>query len=524
VNPNAPRDPTTRLLDLPRAATLAPLWLVLPAVLVALQLGWSPQDSWDLWWHMAAGRITDAQGSPADHINFLYTLPDAPAVNQPWLAQWLLYRAYDALGIAPLLILRNLMSAAAVFAITIAGWRRAQAAWAMLVPCLLAALFAASFIQLRAHLLVWPLFLLCLTLADAARRRPRTPRWIIPAMAAIAALWANLHGSFILPSLIALSFLAAAILDRWRAPERYEARDVAVWAATLAGCALATLLNPWGAGVWTFMLQTASDPMLPLLTSEWQPTTLSHPGDLGAMFWVTYLGGAGLMLRWRSRTDAAHALLLLGLGLLAARQCRALMWFGFALPLVLGPTIRAGLDHLDALPAPSPLRQRAARALAALLVLGALAIQPWAHPQRALMASMDSADARDAEPYLGLYLDDTPVEAIPPLLALRARIPHLRIHTAQRYAGFLIYHLQTAQDPWPMVSLDQRLESPPPALYAEIARVDAARGWQAFFARHAIHAALLRADDQAPLIAALDADPAWRRAAHTPQWSLFVRK
>jgi hypothetical protein len=522
----SPRDPSPQLRALLTSPTLAPLWLVLPAAWLTIELAWTPQDSWDLWWHLAAGRITHAQGAPADRIYFLYTLPDQPIPIQPWLAQWLLYLAYQAGGPAPLLILRNLMSGLAFFAVSIAAWRRHQTAWAGVVPALLGTLFGAAFIQVRTHLLAWPLFLLCLWLAYTARTRIKSHdapcRWLPVSFAAITALWVNLHGSFILPTLISLSFLADAIADRWRDPTRFKPRCVALWAMTLAGSALATLCNPWGAGVWTYVLSLVGNTAVQQITAEWRPTTLSQPGDLGAMFWVTYLGGAALLARFRRSVSVADACLFLGLGLMAARQCRELMWFGFALPIVLAPALRAGLDTLEPLRPTPPSLARAGRVIAALLVAAALLLQPWAAPQRDLLIRQDRFEARRVDPERGLILAEAPVEAIAPLKRLIALRPTLRIHHEQEYAGFLLWHIQRGDAPWPMVSLDQRLELPPASLYALLDQVNAAHGWRAFFATQRVEAALLRERAQPELVAALASAPDWRCVARGHGWRLFA--
>jgi hypothetical protein len=523
-------DPTTRLGELWRGQglsrrTTAPLWLVLPTVLSLVELALTPQDSWDLWWHLAMGRVAATTGEVPSQILFLYTM-DAQAFSfvQPWLSQRLLYELYEAGGgMGPLLLLRNLLTGAALFGVTWVGWRRAGAAWALVAPMMLATMFAISFIQVRTHLLAWPLFLLCLALAYRARAQEQTPRWLPVSFAAISALWVNLHGSFIIATLVALSFTASVIADKWRAPERASTRAMGMWIATTIGAALMTVCNPLGWRVYEYVVLMATSPVMLELSAERAPTTLSQPGDVGMWFWATYLGGLALLWHTRRRCRIEDVLMFVGFGLMTIRQCREMMWFGFALPLVLGPSLRAVLERLEPLKEPTQLQAQGARVLAALLVFGALCVQPWGAPQRELVARFGRVDARQEQPHRGVYLEDVPVEAIAPLRERLRQRPKLRIHHEQEYAGFLIYELQGGE-PWPMVSLDQRIELPPASLYQELDVVNEGHGWREYFERYDVDAVVLRLSTQAELARQMEQDEGWEVLARGASWVALGRR
>jgi hypothetical protein len=85
----------------------------------------------------------------------------------------------------------------------------------------------------RPHLLTWLMLTVSIWMLEADRRAPSRAVWIlVPLMA----LWANLHGGFVL--FFALMALWMAGLDSWRAVRRY--------ALVGAACLVASLLNPYG--------------------------------------------------------------------------------------------------------------------------------------------------------------------------------------------------------------------------------------------------------------------------------------
>jgi hypothetical protein len=81
--------------------------------------------------------------------------------------------------------------------------------------------------------------------------------------------WANLHGSFFLGPAI---LLYAWLEDRWlRAPRPDRTLVIAIVAAG------ASLLNPWGPGVWQYAFGLSVSPTIRTLLAEWQVTTPLPP-------------------------------------------------------------------------------------------------------------------------------------------------------------------------------------------------------------------------------------------------------
>ena len=119
------------------------------------------------------------------------------------------------------------------------------------------------------------------------------PRRAIAAAAALFAVWANLHGGWITGGAALLLHVAIRAM---RAP-----RQAAAWVGLGAASLAATLLNPYGLGLWRFLAATvrASRPDIP----EWAPFGLHEP----LVMWVSVIAPLALLgLLVRRRDTARH--------------------------------------------------------------------------------------------------------------------------------------------------------------------------------------------------------------------------
>jgi hypothetical protein len=103
------------------------------------------------------------------------------------------------------------------------------------------------------------------------------------------AMWANLHGGFLV-GLAPLGLWAAhATVDRRKSP-----RVRALTVAALAAAVIATLVNPYGVGLWEFLTRTVGPERGDIV--EWAPMTGAGGGML--TFWLVTALLAGLAM-WR---------------------------------------------------------------------------------------------------------------------------------------------------------------------------------------------------------------------------------
>jgi hypothetical protein len=162
----------------------------------------------------------------------------------------------------------------------------------------------------------------------ALRERNRTYLYVLPAMFFI---WANIHIQFIygllLPGLLAF----VATLDSWA-----KRRQVSWWAAStdleafkpkllwaiFLGCAAATLLNPYGIGVYHTILVYMRSSYAYSVINELQAIDFRDSANYGQLM----LMAAAYFVLGRRRTDLFKLILLVIVSLVAFRALRD-AWF-----------------------------------------------------------------------------------------------------------------------------------------------------------------------------------------------------
>ena len=180
-------------------------------------------------------------------------------------------------------------------------------------------------------------------------------------------LWANVHGSFFLAPLV----LGYAWLD-----DLVRAQPARNTLGVLALGLVATLVTPFGAGVWAYAVGIGTNPVIAGQVSEWQRTTpLSVPG---ALFWVSAIVGLAVLVRGRAALRWPDWLWFAGMAAVGAWTIRGLAWWPFGLVFVVAlalPAAWPGMRPTDTRP---PRRGPAIIAI----VLGVLVVValPWWRP------------------------------------------------------------------------------------------------------------------------------------------------
>ncbi|MFB6351409.1 MAG: hypothetical protein ABEN55_09620, partial [Bradymonadaceae bacterium] len=182
---------------------LSLLWLVLPVVGITLRVGVAPVAPHDYWWHLAFGRLIAETGSIPSANLFLYTLPaDAAFLDQPWLAQWLLYRLVDQFGHTGPYVVRAGLTAAVWAGLIWAARRRCRDSRVVGAVALVAVVASAGVFSIRSRLFALPLYAATVTIVLEVADRRLDARYLL-GLGPIVVLWANLHGSFVLASVLA---------------------------------------------------------------------------------------------------------------------------------------------------------------------------------------------------------------------------------------------------------------------------------------------------------------------------------
>lgn len=334
--------------------SLAALWRFLAVALPALGALIANLPSVDLTYHLRAGaEILDTGAIPTTDT-WTWTISGTPWLDQQWLAQVLLAGTFEIGGWTGLVILRAALVAVTFGLLGAAILRRNRGLASRTVALLVIAAFAVSAVglALRPQLFGLALFALTLYVLELRRDRPRAV-WAIPL---VAAVWANLHGSFILvPVLCGLAWLED-LHDR--APRRLELPAVALAAIAFSA------ITPFGFGVWAYAATLASNPVLSARVTEWQPTTLRD--GQGLLFWGSVAAVVVVLARARRRATWPALAWLLVFAYLGAVAVRGLAWWPLVAALVV-----AGMLELDT---PAPARTLRSNRLNAGLAAALLAV------------------------------------------------------------------------------------------------------------------------------------------------------
>ncbi len=220
---------------------LARLILIFLVLLSALCAGLHTVSDSDMGWHLATGRwvVEHRQIPRTDVLSF--TSASTPWMYPPF-AGVLFYLTYNAFGYAGL----SWFCALACLAVVAYLVRRRD--MASVVLAMLAVGSIATRTAARADLFSTVFFALFLGELWAYHRGMRCRLWLLPV---IMLFWVNLHPGFIAGLAAIGAYLLIELSDLLFAERRQAAlsrlRRAWPW---LAACAVATLVNPWGARIY----------------------------------------------------------------------------------------------------------------------------------------------------------------------------------------------------------------------------------------------------------------------------------
>jgi len=217
----------------------------------------------DSGWHIRIGEYTLAHGLPRTEV-LLATSFGQAHIYYEWLGE-LVYGVADRLGglngVVALVSVLVALASAELFA---AFRRRGLSALPALALTLLALPLTAVTWTARAQLFTLVLALwwserLWRYWRDGNARR----LWALPPA---MALWANLHGGFIVGVLL----LATTTAVTWLLPSARGKSSPKALAFALGAVLAATLITPWGLGLPQHILGFLSDPLISRYTAEFQ--------------------------------------------------------------------------------------------------------------------------------------------------------------------------------------------------------------------------------------------------------------
>jgi len=307
------------------AAAFAP---VVAALACGLLLLLPAEMSPDGWFALLSGHEIVAHGLPSHDTLTVWGL-GRRWVDQQWLAQLGLYGLYSLGGLRLALI----VNAAAVAGSFAAALAVARARGGSVGNVLIVSLPAAFVIgwngsALRPQTLVLPLFVaLMWLLIDGARRPSRRVFLVVP----VLALWANLHGSVVLGSLLVGIYAATSAWGR----RRIELGDVA-----LIVCAVALpFVSPYGPHLPGYYNALLFNSQFAQYVPDWMPTA---PSIVTLPFYVLVLGAVFLLGRARGTVTVFERVTLVVLLVLGLEASRGMVWFALV-ALITMPTMLNGV-------------------------------------------------------------------------------------------------------------------------------------------------------------------------------------
>ncbi len=363
--------------------TLGQLWVFLAIALPALAALLVPMPAVDLAYQLRAGAgILAGEGIPTVDT-WTFTVNGTPWLDQQWGAQALLAGVFQVggwtglailraalVGLTFALVLRAVRSSWSTASVRAGGSAIASSARTATLVVLLAFVVAAPALALRPQLFGIVLFAATLVILIERGEHPRR-LWLIPL---IAALWANLHGSFpLVIVLVGLAWLDEVALIREPVAAGGPARPLRARLLGSTGVAiigavatLATLLTPFGIDGWRYIENLARNPSITAQVTEWRPPSPLEPA--GAIFYlsvVVVLGMVAFRLRMDRRRPPARfvapIVTVVVFAVLAAFTGRGLAWWALAAPVAM-VALQPGLKLSDAAAVGLPrVRARTAR-------------------------------------------------------------------------------------------------------------------------------------------------------------------
>jgi hypothetical protein len=399
-------------------------------------------SSTDLTYHLRAG--AQVLGGSIPRVDtYTFSVPGTPWTDQQWGAQGIMTLAYRLGGWPTLSAFQGILMGLTFAFIYLAARASGGSQRTSAVLTLAGFLASVAGLAMRPQLVALPLFAALLWVVAGRERHPKR-LWLAPVLAMVCA---NVHGSF---PLFVVILILAWLEDR----RRQRPLASTTLAITVVTCA-ATLLNPFGFGVWTYVIDLSTNPVIRTTISEWEPTTLdSLPG------WITVVSAlavAAFLIVRRRPVSWTTLVTLGGFFLLALSAQRAIIWWGLVTPVALAgliperaareaPTERAGTSRAAG--------NGPATVMIAALVAVIVVLAPWFRGSR--------------------Y--ETFLNQAPPAItdAVRALPPGSRLMVHQAWGSW--FEFAVPNDP---VFVDSRIEIIPEAIWKDYGEVGfAGDGWR----------------------------------------------
>jgi hypothetical protein len=460
------------------------VWTLLIWVLPAAAVLVSQMPANDLAYQVRAGSLMAHGAGILRSDPFTFTVAGRPWVDQQWAAQlalWILHAPWGWRG----LVLARAAIVGIASGLTFTWTRRTngdeRVAAAITFGALLVAMSAPGTLAMRPQLLAVPFFLVATWIVRSRSEHPRR----MALLPVLTVGWVNVHGSFVLMLVLVGLALVGDVIAR-----RPDAR----WTALAAlGCVAGTLANPWGAGVYRYLIDLTTSPIVREVIDEWRPIWRQSPA--GPLFLAACAGAFALYVRRRRRAPTFEEVAgIVVFTVLAVLSGRNLLWWALYVPPVLGALV---VGRQAPQQRRSALDVAIAGLLLAILAVGLVRVAAITRPEDLLSEA--------------------------PVGITSALVGQLGTDGGRVFDGWWGSWFEFAVPDVPMFS-DARVEIYPPEVWSDYFTVSSASpGWNDVLDRWAISTVVASRDHQGPLIDALRADDGWTLDYEDAVGAVFVR-
>ena len=505
---------------------------LLPFVLLSavFALTVAPATDPDFWWHLRTGQFI-AETRTVPHVDiFSHTAAGREWVAHEWLTEVLMFAVFKGAGWAGLIASFSLVMTAALW---LAYWRareRTPHPTPAGAAVLLATFACAPILGVRPQMISFLLTsVFVLLLGRYARERRARSLWPLPALMLV---WANMHGAFALGlALVGVTGVGVALDDLFAPADEERARSEAaragesraraarrrlrgVWAGVrplcvaLAACAAAVALNPNGARLFTYPLETIASGAMQRNIQEWLSPDF-HRAE--ALPFALLLLATFAALALSPRRPRPSELLLLAVSAYAAlRSWRNIPFFALVAAPALAEHAWLLINERLRSRRPATENEGAAKPTALQLILNAalFVVVPAALCVLTVSRAAGRQESVEAEKY--------PAAAVE---FLRGHGEAGPVFNAYGWGGYLVWKLY----PERTVYIDGRADVYGDALVEDYLRAEAGEpGWRELLERDRIRSVMIAPD--AALASLLREDGGWARVYEDRQAVIFFKR
>lgn len=295
----------------------------------------------DLWGHVRFGQDTIAARAIIQQDTYSYLTEGQRWINHEWLAEVIFAGSYNLAGSTGLILVKLLLilsTMAVVYSVLTRSGLSPPLIFLLLL--LASAALTGGARPVRPQLFTYLFFAITLYTIYTYEHRASNILWVL---VPVFLFWVNLHGGFLAGIGLLGGWLCYHVFyESRRSPRSLISSTAAIRLfAPVASSVLVTLVNPYGLGLWTFLLATATIPRPEI--SEWAPLSIRSADGVayGLLLLVT---GRALLTSPRERSGALCAVYIC-MALAPLIALRHLPLWGLASVLLAGEHIQDGLER-----------------------------------------------------------------------------------------------------------------------------------------------------------------------------------